>query len=173
MYKYLIPFLLTTLLLSACSGFFETDNTPEPTPLVQFTPEIQPKKLWSTRAGSGADDEYLKIGPAIGETTIFTTSLKGTVTAINKTTGKKAWQTATGIPLTTSPSLGDGIVVAASRKGDVLALDQQTGRLLWKKTLPNEFLATPAIGNGLVVTKATDGAIRAFSAKDGAEAWSF
>ena len=84
-------FLITALTtsLTACNGFFEKDNTPEPKPLTQFQPEIKPHLAWSVKTGSGADDEYLKMSPAIGENVIVTASTKGTVTSVDKFTGKK------------------------------------------------------------------------------------
>lgn len=164
--------VIITLLLTSC-GFFDKDNTPEPKPLVSFTPEFKPHRLWSVKTGPGVDDEYLKMGPSISDTAIFTASPNGTVTSVNKMNGHKNWQVGTGMPLTTSPGVGDGIVIVASRKGDVLALQQSDGKSLWQRNVPGEILAKPAVGEGTVVIKAVDGYIRALSAQDGHELWSF
>ncbi len=176
MYKQVIKYFLlasSVLLLAACDGFFEKDNTPTPSPLVNFTPEIKPRLLWSTNAGAGADDEFLRISPAISQTSIFTASTNGTVTSINKQDGSKYWQVGTGVPITTSPGIGQGLVVVSSRKGDIVALSQIKGNIVWRTSVTCEILAQPAISNDIVVIKGTDGHVHGLSIKDGHELWLF
>lgn len=164
---------LTALQLAACGTLFEKDNTPEPKALVQFNPEIKPHLLWSTRAGSGSGDEYLKSPPAITESAIYTASLNGTVTSVNRMNGNINWRTDTGFALTSGAGAGDGIVVVGSRQGDVVALQQSNGKQLWKIVVPGEINAAPAISNGLVIIKAVDGQIRALDANTGAKRWAY
>jgi len=161
-------------LLTACSGFFEKDNTPTPTPLAHFTPEVTPQLLWSTKVGEGTPaDDYLKMSPTLGETAVFTASNNGTITALNKTNGRINWQTNLRLPVTTGPGVGDGIVVVGCHHGDIIALQQASGRELWKRTVPGEVIAKPAIGSGIVIVKAVDGYTRALSIRDGHELWAF
>src|SRR5262245_44920479 len=89
-------------LLTACS-FFEKDNTPVPKPLTSFKPEINPKRLWSTNTGPIAGDEYLKMGPVIGPSAIFTASANGIVTSVNKKTGHVNWRKTTQLAISTGP----------------------------------------------------------------------
>ncbi len=159
--------------ISACSGFFDKDNTPTPTPLTPITAEMKPRLLWSTQAGSGNNDQYLKMSPALTQTAIITASSKGTVTSVNKMNGRTNWQVNTQLPLSAGPGAGDGMIVVGSRKGDIWALDQTTGRQLWRRSIPSEILANPAIGDGIVIIKAVDGYTRALSTHDGHELWSF
>ncbi|RDI44803.1 outer membrane protein assembly factor BamB [Aquicella lusitana] len=168
-------FLLIALMffLTACSGFFDKDNTPDPKPLSHFTPEIKPVRLWSARAGSGIGDDYLKMSPGIGETAIFTASASGAVTSIDKTSGRKNWQVYTRYPLTTGPGVGNGIIVVGSRQGDVIALQQANGQERWRTTVPGAIFATPAVDRDMVIIKTIDGYTRALSATDGSERWSF
>src|SRR5579862_516198 len=78
--------------LTACNGFFEKDNTPEPTPLASYKAEVAPRQLWSTKIGAGSEsNDYLKMTPSISENAIYTASTNGTVTSINKTNGAKNW----------------------------------------------------------------------------------
>lgn len=164
----LLTFALT---LTACS-FFDKDNTPQPTPLVNFRPEVIPQLLWSTKAGSGSGDEYLKMSPAIGDVAIFTASSKGTITAINKTNGRQFWQSDTRKAISTGPGIGDGIVVVCSRYGDVIALRQSDGKPIWRANVPGEILSKAAVADGIVVVKTVDGYVRALSVRDGSERWS-
>lgn len=169
----LIFLIASTTFLTACSGFFDKDNTPTPKPLVAFKPEIRPHRLWSTKAGSGVNDEYLKMGPTVAYNAIYTSSLKGTITSINKQTGRINWQADTRLPVTTSPGVGDGLVVVGTRKGEVAALQESDGRLLWQTTIKGEILARPAVADGYIVIKAVDGYTRGLSTRDGRELWAF
>jgi outer membrane protein assembly factor BamB len=167
-------FVFCALLLTACNGFFEKDNTPAPAPLASFTPEIAPRLLWSAKTGEGATgDDYLKMGPTLGQSALFATSSNGNVTSVSKSNGHINWQTRLRIPITSSPGVGDGIVVVGSRDGDIVALQETDGRQLWKTNVPGEVIAKPAIGGGNVVIKAVDGYTRALSVRDGHEIWSF
>src|SRR5688572_23208849 len=86
-----------TIALTACSGFFDKDNTPVPTPLTTYKQEILPNRLWGVSASAGAGDEFLKMSPSFTETAIFTASVRGTVTSINKANGHINWQSNTGL----------------------------------------------------------------------------
>ena len=166
--------LLSASLLTGCIGFFDKDNTPKPSPLVvEYKPEVNPKLIWSTKAGSGVSDEYLRVGPTISGSAIYTAGLNGTITSVNKMNGQVNWQSNTRLPITTSPGVGQGIVVAGSRQGDVIALQASDGAIRWKVSVPGEILAAPAVGNNSVIVKAVDGYTRALSLQDGHELWSF
>lgn len=170
---YVLLILLSILFLTSCTGMWEKDNTPEPSPLVTFKQEIQPKLLWSTQAGSGVGDEYLKAGPALSESAIYTTSTNGNVSALNKATGAHIWQINTNAPLTSGAGIGEGLVVVGSHQGDVIALRQSNGKMQWKVNVSGEILATPAIADGRVIIKSIDGYVRALSTQDGRELWSY
>ncbi|OGT42448.1 MAG: outer membrane protein assembly factor BamB [Gammaproteobacteria bacterium RIFCSPHIGHO2_12_FULL_37_34] len=174
MYNYRI-FLLYVffLFLTACNGFFEKDNTPKPASLVFITPEIKPIRIWSTKAGTGIDDDYLKMGFSITDQAILTTSTNGLVTSIDKKQGLENWQIYAGFPITTAPGIGDDLLVVGGRRGEILALQQGTGRTVWKTNLPSQAFAKPAIQNGIVVIKSIDGYIRALSSKNGNILWTF
>ncbi len=159
--------------LSACSGFFDKDNTPTPKPLVSFKPQINPHQLWKTSTGNGAGDEYLKLSPAMNEHALFTASTKGVVSSIAKDSGRTNWRANTGFMLTTGPAAGDGIVVVGSMHGNIVALNEATGGTKWTANISGELIANPAISNGYVVIKALDGTVTALSVADGKQRWSF
>lgn len=159
--------------LSACTGFFDTDNTPKPAALTAFKPTAHPVKIWSTQAGSGSGDEYLKMSPAMDESAIYTASSNGTVTSVNKSNGRINWQNNTGLTLTTGPGAGNGVVAVGSQHGVVAALDQKNGHILWRRNIKGEMLASPAVKNERVIIKTIDGTVTALSAKDGKRAWSY
>lgn len=171
-FKCLIAMTLS-LPLTACSTFFDKDNTPEPRALSQFNAEIRPRLLWSTQAGAGSSGEYLKSSPAVSDCGVYTASLKGTVTAVNRANGRINWQVNTGLPLTSGAGAGEGIVVVASRTGDVIALREQDGTKLWQNSVSSEVLANPVIAHNQVIIKSIDGDIHSFDVSNGSERWNF
>lgn len=169
--KFCILLLLTTF-LSACNGLFDTDNTPPPAPLTALVqPEINPTLRFSIKTGIGANDQYLKLKPALANGAIFTTDVRGVVSAVDKNNGNLLWQTTTYLPLTTGPAAGEGFVVAGSSQGDIIALAQADGKIVWQKKIIGELLASPAIADGMAVIKTTDGYITGLSLKNGQERW--
>ena len=156
--------------MSGC-GFFEKDNTPRPSPLVPFNPEIVPRLIWKTSVGNGSAREYLKMSPRVSEFAIFTSSSSGVVTAVNKMNGKIYWQRKTRYNLTAGPGIGEGLVVIGSNRGDILALRQSDGCILWQTKIVGEVIANPAIASGVVIIKTTSGGLHALSAVDGHLLW--
>jgi outer membrane protein assembly factor BamB len=168
----IIAIATSTLFLTACAGFFEKDNTPEPTPLTAFSQQTSPRMLWSANVGPGAgSNDYLKMSPAVNETAIYTASTNGTITSLNPATGRKNWQRYVRMSLSSGPGVGDGIVVAGSQNGDIVALRETDGQIAWRASMQGEVIAAPAVGNGYVVVKAIDGYTRAYSSKDGQQLW--
>jgi len=167
-----VSVLICTSLLASC-GFFDKDNVPSPAPLVVFKPEATPHYLWSVGTGDGTGGEFLKMTPAMGPNSIFTTSNYGTVTSINQTTGRVNWQLRTRILTAAGPGVGDGIVAIAARKGGIVALHALDGSLAWKAHAQGEILSAPTIQNGVLIVKTTDGSVYAFSSQTGRHLWQY
>lgn len=172
MKKLLFASLLSSL-LAGCSNFFDKDNMPTPAPLVNFTPEVRVYSPWSVRTGSGVGKDYLKLVPAVTGEFVFTADKNGTVTATNKSNGRKIWSVNSGILVSAGPTAGHDTVLVGSREGDLEALSQTTGNLLWKARASSEILAKPAAHNGIVVIKAIDGKLSAFDENTGNVLWHY
>ncbi len=159
--------------LSACGALFDKDNTPTPAPLVAFTPEITPHKLWSTQVGSGAHGEYLKLPIALSEDRLFSASQNGYVTATDRLTGKTIWRRYVDLSITSGVSVGDHQVFIGGRDGSVAALEKTDGKLLWKAYASSEILAPVTAGHGVVIAKSIDDRLTAFSAAEGHPLWHY
>lgn len=170
--KTLLVGLLASM-LSSCGTLFDKDNTPAPTPLTNFTPEISVQQNWYTKTGTGVGSQYLKLVPTIDNGMVFTASKDGTVTAVDQFTGKRRWTVNSGISVTGGPGAGSNIVVVGGSEGEVVALDQSCGAILWKVVAANEILAAPAISQDVVLAKTIDGKLLALSAKDGHTLWNY
>src|ERR1700733_1525378 len=107
-------------LLSACSGFFDKDNTPPPTPLTHYKPEVRIQTQWIVKTGSGVGSDYLKLTPAVTDDTIFTADKNGKVIASNKSSGKTQWQVNVRAPISAGPAAANDIVVVGTHAGEVI-----------------------------------------------------
>lgn len=172
-YFVLIPILPLFVLLAACNGFFDKDNTPAPAVLTQYNPEIQPHMLWSTKTNVASQDSSMRLAPVLQGETIYAVSSKGTVSAFNRLNGALRWQVNTNSSLSTGPGVGNGVVMVGGQKGSVLALNQDTGKVMWKIKVPGELLANPAVAHNVGVVKTLDGTVSGLSLKDGKVLWSY
>lgn len=174
MKKNLKPLFIAAscLLLTSCAGFFDKDNTPTPSPLVDFAPELKVRHVWSSTTGSSVGSEYLRLHPAITNQAIFTASKDGTVTATDKTSGKTLWSMTTSSLISGGVAAHDNKVFIGSRDGEVIALNQNNGSLLWKTKVTSEVLASPAADANVVLVKSIDGTLSALSAQNGQQLWS-
>jgi outer membrane protein assembly factor BamB len=159
-------------LLTACT-LFDKDNTPPPSKLVHFTPEIKVQSAWNTRTGAGAGKTYLKLVPAVADKAIFTADKNGTVTATDKISGKKLWSVRASETISAGPGTTDNLVVVSSKVGDITALDQLNGSIAWKAHASSEVLATPVASNGIVIIKTINGTLSALSENDGHLLWNY
>jgi outer membrane protein assembly factor BamB len=171
--KKLLLISLLSGLLTACSGFFDKDNTPPPSKLVNFTPQISVQSGWNKRTGSGYAKTYLKLVPAVTEHAIFTADKNGTVTATDKINGKKLWSKRASETISAGPGTTNTLVIVSSKDGEITALNQNDGSVAWKANVSNEVLATPASGDGIVVIKAINGTLSAFAENDGHLLWNY
>lgn len=161
------------LLLSSCAGFFDKDNTPTPTPLVDFSPEAKISNRWSTGTGGGVSAEYLRLVPAVTAKAIFTASKDGTVTATDKASGRTLWSVNTSIQLSGGPASYDNKVFVGGRDGEVIALSQNNGTILWQTRVASEVLAAPTADANVVLVKSIDGTLSALSTQNGQLVWYF
>lgn len=163
----------TALSLSACSTFFDKDNTPPPSPLVDFIPQAKVQTLWYTSTGAGSNNDYLKLTPSIYGTTIFTASKNGVVAANDIQTGKSLWKINTGDDISSGTAAYADLVYVGSREGNVYALNQNNGQIIWKATSSSEILAPVAARDNIVLVKTIDGRLSAFSTLDGHMFWKY
>ncbi len=174
MMQHLFMLIACTFTLSACSAFFDKDNTPPPNPLVSFKQELNVKPLWYTSTGSGVGKNYLKLAPSIQGPWIFTASHNGTVAANDKISGKSIWYTRVrSAGITGGVHASGNAVYVSTSDGETIALNQANGNTLWKATTTSEILAPAAGSQGIAVVKSIDDHIVGYSAYDGHVLWNY
>jgi outer membrane protein assembly factor BamB len=150
---------------------FGTDNLPAPAPLTTFTPERTVTQQWTTTAGKGVGDIYLKLSPAYSDGVVFAADKTGRVVAVNANSGVSRWDIETKLPISSGLAARDGMVIFGTDDGQVLALSSQNGRTLWRARVSNQVLATPTIANDFVLIKTIDGQVCLLTLKTGQQKW--
>ncbi|MFZ2726613.1 MAG: outer membrane protein assembly factor BamB [Methylococcaceae bacterium] len=159
----------------AVGNFFKggEDNSDPPLKLIDIAPEIKIKVLWKESVGVGADEQSLKLLPAIADNKVFAADKEGLVQARNASTGDLIWKTKTEKNISSGPGIGEGTVVVGTSDAEVVALNGETGKQLWKTNLSSEILAVPVVANNVVVVRSTDGTVVALNEKTGGKLWAY
>lgn len=180
--------LLTALSLTACStmdvvkdsmsGISDyflggEDNSEPPAALTEYKAEIEIEKLWSSSTGVGANEQTVKLLPAIHAQKIITADREGLVQARHLVTGDKIWDVETEMRLSGGVGLGNETVILGSSNADVIALNSDTGEKRWSVKVSSEVLAVPAVAKGIVIVRTTDGTVTALNEQTGAKLWSY
>lgn len=180
--------LLTALSLTACStmdvvkdsvsgisDYFSggEDNAEPPAVLTEFNAEIEIEKLWTSSTGVGANEQSVKLAPAIHNQKIITADREGLVQARHLATGDKVWEFETEIKLSGGVGLGSETVILGSSNADVIALNSDTGEKRWSVRVSSEVLAIPVVAKNIVIVRTTDGNVTALNEQTGAKLWSY
>ena len=159
--------------LTGC-GMIEKDNLPPPTALRDIHPAFHLTKLWSVQVAAHARGYHrLYNRPIVTATTVFTTDLTGTITAVNRVTGRIQWQTKTHYAFAAGPAVTQQLVVAVSRAGQVFALDSLTGAIRWRVPIGGVVLAQPLLYANQVIVKTVAGEVVVLTAAHGQQQWVF
>ncbi|MDD5272980.1 MAG: outer membrane protein assembly factor BamB [Methylovulum sp.] len=160
---------------SGISDYFTggEDNADPPKALVEYTQEIKIQVRWKESVGVGADEQTLKLVPAIGNARIIAADHRGRVQARDLLTGKELWEVKTGLPFSAGPGTGNNSAILGTSDAEVVALNADIGTERWKAKVTSEVLAVPAIANGVVIVHTTDGKVTAINETTGAKLWSY
>lgn len=161
--------------LSGITDFFlgGADNSEPPKPLTEYTPEIQLEVLWKESVGVGAEEQSLKLVPAVGGGKVFAADREGLVEARKLSDGDLLWEAETEFHFSGGPGLGAGTVVLGTTDAEVVALNSENGDILWKALVTSEVLSVPVVSSGTVIVRTTDGSIVALNEKTGKRLWNY
>ena len=149
------------------------DNAEPPAELVDYTPESEIEVLWKETVGVGADEQTLRLVPAVGNGKVLAADRDGLVQARDARTGDLIWETETEVHFSGGPGLGAGTVILGTSDAEVLALNIENGEQLWKTKVSSEVLSVPVVANGVVMVRTTDGGLIALDEKSGGKRWSY
>ncbi|MEE9358260.1 MAG: outer membrane protein assembly factor BamB [Sedimenticolaceae bacterium] len=175
MKRYLISILV--LLLTGCSSMNplnwlgDEDNAEPPAELIELQGEIPVTTLWSTSVGEGADEQRVKLAPAVFEGRVYVANRQGAVKALDAATGRVVWGIETELEISGGPGVGDGLVLVGTSNAELLAFDAETGSEKWRTRVSSEVLSLPTAAQGTVVVHTIDGKIFGLDAGDGSQTW--
>lgn len=158
----------SAILLTACSS----PSLPKPTPLTDFTGTTQVTPLWSNNTGVGADDMRLTLQPAIDNELIYTTDIKGRVSAINLTNGRTVWTTRyKDMTFTSNIAADQSAIYLGTNQGKIVKLNKSNGQLVWTAEVPSTVVAAPIANGHNVYVKTINEELSAFSSDDAKLKW--
>jgi len=175
MIRPILPVLI--LILSAgcstISGWFGgSDNSVPPAELKSIAQSVNIQQLWETRVGSGTDNQFIRLIPALTDGRLYAASHDGMVVALDALSGQRLWETATQLPISGGVGVSDdGLVLVGTRKGEVVALRQDSGQEAWRKQVSSEVLAPPRAASGIVVVRTIDGKFTGLDSRSGEQRW--
>lgn len=155
------------------------DNSEPPTELVDYPPEVNVDVIWKESVGVGADEQTLKLVPAIGFGKILAADNEGLVEAHDLATGKLLWEAEAEddqereVHFSGGPGIGNGTAILGSSDAEVIALNIENGTTLWKTKVTSEVLSVPVVAKGVVVVRTIDGGIVALDEKTGQKLWHY
>jgi len=162
--------LVCLLTLGGCStvkGWFEATEESKVAQLTQFNESVKFNLRW--RADLGESGVNI-LQPALTSDAVYGVSAKGSLTRLDRISGKQIWRIESGIAVSAGVGAGDGVVLIGSDKGDVLAFAED-GKLRWQVKVSSEVLGAPQISDGVVVVRSGDGRIVGLSVADGERLW--
>ncbi len=123
------------------------------------------KFIWRLRLGA------IESAPLLYNGTIYTSSIEGTVYAIEPEEGEILWDYKIGERLYSSPAASSSLIFIGSSDGHIYALDAQTGMQRWKSEAFGVIMEQPATDGKYVFLTARDSLIAAVDAGTGATVW--
>ena len=193
----LVTALVTVGLLVTAGGcsffdFTKTSKSKNPEPkaakLTSFESEVEVKRLWGAKVGSGLGRKYVRLQPAVLADRVYAADGFGLVVAHDRFSGKRIWKTRIGEadgnglkfwdrrdPAFVSGGIGagGGQLYIGTTRGIVIALSAADGSEVWRVDAGTEVVAPPVYSDGRVFVQTIDGRLIAREADSGEEIWTF
>ncbi len=119
----------------------------------------------------GSAREWLDKTPVITADMVYTGSSLGTLFALERATGKLAWQTAVGEGRPLSDLAHAGGVIYVGKRDGLAAVDGRNGRVLWTFPTNRAISATPLVIYDTIYCTGEDHFVYALERETGAELW--
>jgi len=167
-------------LLSGCSsmswmtGWLSGGSKEEPpAELVEFTPRLKVRTLWTGNVGAGRDEQRVNLVADVRGGRVLVADRRGLVQALDAATGKTLWKVDTDLPLSAGPGTGEETTVLGTSDADLVGLDVASGEERWRQRASSEVLSVPQVWGGTVVVHSIDGSLIALEADTGERRWGY
>ena len=171
--KRLVAIPLVLLLVVGCSS-----NRPAipPTPLAEFSPELEVRSQWVAQLDKGVGIHYLRLAPLVAGEKVYGANRKGMVAAYEQQSsnlnGSMIWRRDLGRTINAGPADG-GETLLLGGNAEVIALNKSDGSDRWRSDVSSEVLSAPLLAAGKVIVRTLDGGVYALDATNGKQLWHY
>jgi len=182
--------LMSAILLLGVAGCnsFKKENIQPPTPLNEdLKATVQVDRLWTTSIGDGANDNGVRMRPAVADGVLYAASTDGKLAAIDANSGKTLWSKSSkthgwfgwgekDLPdalFSGGPAVNGDLLVVGTLDGHVYGVNAKDGSPRWNTAVAAEVLAPPVISGDLVVVRTEDGNVYGLDAASGELRWTY
>ena len=162
--------LLAAMLVTGCSSFGGKEEQNPPEKLQPVNEKVKFSKAWKTSSGKILKSNR-QIQPILVDTTLYTVSTEGLISAFDAESGDKLWSRKLKLKITAGIGYGDGLLLAGTEDGEVVALYASNGNPAWVGNAKGGVLASPAGGQNVVVVPTSGDKLVGLSATDGTIIW--
>ncbi|TDM06366.1 MAG: outer membrane protein assembly factor BamB [Ideonella sp. MAG2] len=152
---------LALVVLAGCAG----GDRPKPTPLVELTPKIAGRQVWSAKV----DGVQFPLGISVRAGRAHVAGNDGTVLALDAQTGATVWQANVGARLSAGVGSDGRFAAVVTRDNEVVVLEG--GNVLWRASVPAQVATPPLVAGERVFVVGVDRVVHAFDVLDGRRLW--
>jgi outer membrane protein assembly factor BamB len=168
--------LLALLLgLTGCQtigGWFDGDDEEQgPAELVDFSPTVQPREIWSSSISRDRGRSRPGLRPVYDRQEIWVADPQGRISVVNADSGNSIKRFETELALSAGPRLAETRAYVGTFDGELVALNRTDGTVIWRAQLSSEVLAMPVIQDDVVVVRCVDGRVFGIDEQTGARIW--
>ena len=165
-----ILFLTAFIFLAGCSSFGGKKEQNPPAKLESFSEKVKLNRIWKESSGKIIKNNR-QIQPILVDTTLYTASSEGVITAFDAESGNKLWSRKLKLTLSAGVGYGNGLLLAGTEDGEVIALYASNGNPAWVGNAKGSVLASPEGGQNIVVVPTSGDKLVGLSATDGSIVW--
>ncbi|WP_291106874.1 outer membrane protein assembly factor BamB [Hydrogenophaga sp.] len=154
--------MAAAMVLAACSS---GPVKMKPAELAPVANRASAQLIWSTQMGLSSPS----MAPLAHQGRVYLTGSKGTVAAVDATSGRDVWRLNLGTSLSTGAG-SDGQTTAVVTQGNQL-IAMADGRESWRVQLSAASFTAPLVAGRRVFVLAADRSVIAFDAQNGARLW--
>ena len=121
-------------------------------------PPVQKGSVWSRRVGGD-----VRHTPAVAHDTVYVTTFRGKVVALESATGTERWRADVGVNITAAPTIAGPVALIGTESGIVFGLDAHTGQMLWEFKTEGKVTGSPIVAGDTMYVASHDGTLYAIT----------
>jgi eukaryotic-like serine/threonine-protein kinase len=122
---------------------------------------VQKGSVWSKRVGGD-----VRHTPAIAHNTVYVTTARGQVVALDAASGTERWRSNVSVNITAAPTVAGSTVLIGTESGVVFGLEAHTGARLWELKTEGKITGSPIVAGGTMYVASHDGNLYAVTSSE-------